>query len=155
MPHHEHDPTRNHVKSGLLRWILICIGWISIACGIVGLFLPLVPTVPFLLLSVYCFSKSSVRFHDWLVEHRHLGPMLRDYLTHGGIPLRVKIMAIGMIWISFPVSVMLFIEPLWLKVLLLSIAGVVTLYLIAMPTVTAESRAKGTKTATVDPTMPE
>ena len=130
-----HSKTGNKlVKSDLLRLMLICIGWISIVGGIVGLFLPLVPTIPFLLLAVFCFSRSSERFHTWLVEHKHLGPMLKDYLIHVGIPFKAKVAAIGMIWISFPATTLLFVETFWIKVLLLSIAAGVTAYLLLMPT---------------------
>jgi len=128
----QHHP--DHVKSDFLRWMLICIGWIAIAGGVVGIFLPLVPTVPFLLLAVICFSKSSVRFHSWLIEHNHLGPLVRDYLAGGGMPLRAKQMAIGMVWISFPASAFLIVHAMWIKVLLLVIAAGVTLYLLYLPT---------------------
>lgn len=126
--------TKKHVKSDLLRWILICCGWVSIVAGVVGLFLPLVPTVPFLLLAAASFARSSERFHSWLVEHNHLGPLIRDYLNGGGIPLRVKTMALGMVWVSFPASAFLFAEVVWLKVILLTIAAGITLYLLALPT---------------------
>lgn len=145
MPNSKRGPANNHVKSDLLRWILIGIGWISIAGGIIGLLLPLVPTVPFLLLAVLCFSRSSQRFHSWLVDHKHLGPLLRDYLAHGGIPPRAKIMAIGMIWISVPVSTFLLIEIFWVKMLLMAIATGVTLYLLALPTIAPAGKAKETK----------
>lgn len=145
MPNSNPVPTNNHVKSDLLRWILICIGWISIAGGIIGLFLPLVPTIPFLLLAAVCFSRSSQRFHGWLVDHKHLGPLLRDYLAHGGIPSRAKIMAIGMIWISFPASTFLLIEIFWVRVLLMATATGVTLYLLAIPTIAPGGKAKETK----------
>lgn len=128
--HIRHKP----VKSDLLRCLLIGVGWVSITAGVAGIFLPLVPSVPFLLLAVFCFSKSSERFHKWLVEHKHLGPMLKDYLLHGAIPYRAKAMAIGMIWVSFPASTFLLVETFWIKVLLLSIAACVTLYLLAIPT---------------------
>ena len=130
------------VKSEVLRYLLIGIGWISMAGGFVGFFLPLVPTVPFLLLAVFCFSRSSERFHTWLVEHKHLGPMLRDYLIHGGIPLRAKAMAIGMIWVSFPASTFFFVEIFWVKVLLLSIAAAVTVYLVVIPTVAPKKKQR-------------
>ena len=133
---HRKSKPNNHVKSELLRWILICIGWFSIVCGIIGLFLPLVPTVPFLLLATVCFSRSSERFHSWLVEHKHLGPLLRDYLAMGGIPLRAKIMAISMVWISFPTSAYLFVTVFWVKALLIGVAAAVTWYLVSIPTVT-------------------
>jgi len=125
----------NHVKSDLLRWILICCGWFSIAAGAVGLFLPLVPTVPFLLLAAACFARSSVRFHTWLIEHNHLGPLVRDFLNGGGIPLKAKQMAIGMVWVSFPASAFLFVPVTWLKIVLLAVATGITLYLLALPTV--------------------
>lgn len=124
------------VKSEALRLILIGVGWFSIACAAVGLFLPLVPSVPFLLLSVFCFSRSSEKFHTWLVEHRHLGPILKDYLVHGGISLKAKASAVCAIWISFPISAW-FVESIWAKVLLLVIATGVTVYLLLVPTVPA------------------
>ena len=130
------------VKSEVLRYLLVGIGWISIAGGLVGLFLPLVPTVPFLLLAVFCFSRSSERFHTWLVDHKHLGPMLRDYLVHGGIPLRAKALAIGMIWVSFPASTFFFVEIFWVKVLLLGIAAAVTVYLVLIPTVAPKKKQR-------------
>ena len=128
------EPSDSHVKSDLLRWILICCGWCCIAVGVVGIFVPLLPTVPFLLLAAACFTRSSKRFHSWLLEHSHLGPLVRDYLISGGIPLRAKRVAIGMVWVSFPVSVFLFAQAVWLKIVLLSIASVITLYLMQLPT---------------------
>jgi len=135
MPQDNPGPTKKHVKSDLLRWILICCGWFSIVAGVVGIFLPLLPTVPFLLLAAACFARSSERFHGWLVEHDHLGPLVRDYLNGGGIPLRVKRMAIGMVWISFPASAFLFVSVVWLKIALLAIAAGITLYLLLLPTI--------------------
>lgn len=135
MPHDNPPPTHNHVKSDLLRWVLICCGWLAIVAGVVGLFLPLVPTIPFLLLAVACFARSSVRFHGWLVEHNHLGPLIRGYLHSGGIPLRAKQMAIGMIWVSVPTSTFLFVPAVWPKVVLLVVAAGITLYLLRLPTI--------------------
>ena len=133
MPQNNPEPDSNHVKSDILRWILICCGWVSIVAGVIGIFLPLVPTVPFLLLAVACFARSSVRFHSWLVDHTHLGPLLRDYLKGKGIPLRAKRLAIGMVWVSFPASTFLFAQALWLKVLLMAVAAGITLYLLSLP----------------------
>jgi hypothetical protein len=124
----------NHVKSDLLRWILIGCGWLAILAGVVGIFLPLLPTVPFLLLAVACFARSSERFHVWLIEHNHLGPLIRDYLHGGGIPLRVKRIAIGMVWVSFPVSAVFFMKVKWVSILLMAVAVGITLYLIRLPT---------------------
>lgn len=134
MPQNAQQSTNRHVKSEILRGILIGCGWLFIAAGCIGIFLPLVPTVPFLLLAAACFARSSERFHSWLIEHDRLGPLIREYLHHGRIPLRAKRMAIGMVWISFPASAYLFVPVLWLKIVLLVIAASITLYLLALPT---------------------
>jgi len=123
-----------HVTNTFLRWLLIACGWIAVAGGVVGIFLPLVPTVPLLLLAAACFARSSERFHRWLVEHNRLGPLVRDYLSGAGIPVRAKRAAIGMIWVSFPLSIFLFAQQFWLKALLAAIAVGITLYLHFLPT---------------------
>lgn len=123
-----------HVKNSFLRWILFCCGWISVVAGFAGVFLPLVPTVPFLLLAVACFARSSERFHRWLVEHNLLGPLVRDYLNGAGMPLRAKRIAIGMIWVSFPATIFMFAQVFWLKMLLMILASGITLYLLYLPT---------------------
>lgn len=143
MPGRDQQPTSNHVKSEFLRWVLICCGWVSILAGVVGIFLPLLPTVPFLLLAAVCFGKSSLRFHSWLIGHNHLGPLIRDYLHGGGIPLRAKRIAIGMVWVSFPASAFLFVKVEWLSILLIAIAAGITLYLLRLPTAAPEE--KGTE----------
>lgn len=134
------NPPNNHVKSDFLRWILICCGWFSILAGVVGIFLPLVPTVPFLLLAAVCFGRSSERFHTWLIEHNHLGPLIRDYLNGGGIPLRAKRIAISMVWVSFPASAFMFVPVVWAKILLIAVAAGITLYLLRLPTMPPEEK---------------
>jgi uncharacterized protein len=129
------ETTNKHVKNPLLRWVLIVCGWLAVTGGLVGIFLPLIPTVPFLLLAVACFARSSERFHRWLVEHNHLGPLLRNYLKGAGIPLRAKTIAVGMVWVSFPATTFFFARDLWLKTLLIAVAVVLTLYLLSLPTV--------------------
>lgn len=128
------ESTNKHVKNVFLRWILISCGWLAVAGGVIGIFLPLLPTVPFLLLAVACFARSSERFHRWLVEHNHLGPLLRDYLRGAGMPLRAKAIAIGMVWVSFPATTILFARDFWLKTVLIAVAVGVTLYLLSLPT---------------------
>lgn len=144
MPRENPGSKNNHVKSDLLRWLLIGIGWSSIVAGILGLFLPLVPSVPFLLLAAVCFSRSSEKFHRWLVEHKQLGPMLQDYLTLGSVPLKAKLTALAMVWISFPTSAFLFVSAPWLKISLLVLATAITLYLLYLPTSAPVEKGKET-----------
>lgn len=132
--HNTSKSVDNRVKNNVLRWILISSGWIAIVIGVIGIFLPLLPTVPFLLLAAACFARSSEHFHTWLVEHNHLGPLIRDYLNGRGIPLRVKRIAIGMVWLSFLSSIFLLAPGIWVKIILVAIAMSITLYLLALPT---------------------
>lgn len=135
------EPDKNHVKSTFLRWLLISCGWISVVSGVIGIFLPIVPTVPFLLLAAACFARSSVRFHSWLMDHNHLGPLLHDYLKGAGIPLRAKLVSFTMIWVSFPVSTFLFVQAPWLRLLLIATAVAITLYLLSLPTAVNADRS--------------
>lgn len=124
-----------YINNNILRWTLIGCGWLSIVAGVVGIFLPLLPTVPFLLLAAACFARSSQRFHSWLIEHNHLGPLIRDYLNSGCIPARAKRISIGMVWISFPASAFIFAHAWWVKIVLISMAVAVTFYLLSLPTI--------------------
>lgn len=80
-----------------VRWAWLIAGWAALALGTVGIFLPLIPTTPFILVAAWCFSKGSERMHRWLLEHRRFGPMVRDWERHGVIRLRAKVLATGMI----------------------------------------------------------
>jgi hypothetical protein len=116
-----------------LRMVLIAVGMCSTALGVIGIFMPLLPTVPLLLLAAACFARSSERFHSWLLEHRHLGPMIRDYLDGRGIPLRAKVSAIGLVWIAITLSVFFFDSLPWIRILLIVIGLCLTVYLIQLP----------------------
>ncbi|MEO0361750.1 MAG: YbaN family protein, partial [Pseudomonadota bacterium] len=73
-----------------MRPIWLSIGCLSVALAFIGVALPLLPTVPFLLLAAYCFARSSQRFHDWLLGHRLFGPMILDWRRSGAIRRRAK-----------------------------------------------------------------
>ncbi|MFT6775394.1 MAG: uncharacterized membrane protein YbaN (DUF454 family) [Paracoccaceae bacterium] len=79
-------------------------GWLSLALGIIGAALPLLPTVPFLLLAAFCFARSSARVHDWLLTHPRLGPPILDWQQSGAIGRRAKWLASGSIAAAFGMS---------------------------------------------------
>lgn len=109
------------------RALLILFGFLSLALGVLGIFLPLLPTTPFLLLSAFCFSRSSERLHQWLLNQPSLGPIIIDWEKNGVIRLKVKVIATVMILvlISYPLFWMEF--HLAIKaVVLLTIIGVLT-----------------------------
>lgn len=116
------------------KTLLIIIGWISVVLGVIGIFLPLLPTTPFLLLAAACFVRSSPRFYQWLVDHPRLGKYIIYYLNGQGIPVKAKIMAISLIWITIGSSVIWIVPIFWVRVLLLIIAVSVSIYLIRQPT---------------------
>ena len=121
------------INNQFLRNCILTVGFISTGLAILGIFMPLVPTVPLLLLAAACFARSSERFHYWLLNHQKLGPMINGYLNGQGIPLRAKITAIGLIWLSISISVFI-VNPFWLEFLLVIIGFSVTLYLLSLST---------------------
>ena len=123
-----------------LRHLLLAVGVACVVLGVAGIFLPLLPTVPLLLLAAACFARSSERFYDWLLDHPRLGPLVRTYRDGAGIPRRAKMVAIAMIWISVPVSAFLFVPLAWVRGVLLGIAIGVTWYLVRLPNLESEDR---------------
>lgn len=78
----------------MFRTLWLLIGLTSLALGIAGVVLPLLPTTPFVLLSAYCFARSSPRLHDWLLAHRIFGPLIRNWEQHRAIAPRAKLLAV-------------------------------------------------------------
>lgn len=108
-------------------------GTVALLLGIVGIFLPLVPTTPFIILASACYMRGSGRMHLWLINQRHLGPYLRRYHEGRGIPLRIKITALACMWTSLTVSI--WVVPLmWVKILLAAVGVGVTVYLLRVRT---------------------
>ncbi len=77
--------------------VLLILGHLFLVLGIIGAFLPILPTTPFLLLAAYFYSKSSSKIHDWMLQHKYLGPPLKDWQQNGVISLKAKILAASMI----------------------------------------------------------
>lgn len=84
-----------------MRSIYMAAGLLMTALGIVGVFLPLLPTTPFLLIAVWCFSRSSPRLEQWLVNHPTLGPPLTNWRREGAISARAKTIAVSLIVVSY------------------------------------------------------
>jgi hypothetical protein len=131
---------RNSTLNPFLRWTLLIVGCLAVVLAIVGMFLPILPTIPFLLLAVACFARSSTRFYSWLLDHGYLGPLIRPYLEGGGIPRSARIKAIVLLWTSIGASVFFFIETPAIRGMLLVIAAGVTLYLLRLPTAETDNR---------------
>jgi len=126
-----HDPRTS--RNRFVRYLLQGVGWLSVLLGVIGIFLPVLPTTPFLLLAAACFARSSPRFYHWLVEHPRLGPWIRGYLDGDGIPLKGKVYAIGLMWISIGFSCWL-VPLVWARGFMLVCAVGVTVYIWRQPT---------------------
>lgn len=94
------------------KTLLITSGVLSLVLGIIGAFLPLLPTVPLVLLSAFCFARSSERLHNWLLNHRVFGRIIQDFEAGRGVERRIKVRAITLIWISMGLSCWLVGRPM-------------------------------------------
>ena len=97
---------------GLARLALLALGGSCVGLGLLGLFLPVLPTTPFLLVALWAFARSSQRFHDWLFEHPVLGPSLRRWRRDRVIPARVKLFALSAMGLSLT-GVVAFSDAPW------------------------------------------
>ncbi len=115
----------------LVKYLLASLGLISLSLGIVGIFLPLLPTTPFLILSAALFMKSSKRLYNWLMNHKYLGEHLQNYLLHKTISKKSKISALSLLWIAILATIIMIIDNLIIKILLLVIAIAVTIHILS------------------------
>lgn len=117
-----------------MKYIYLIIGSLSLVLGIAGIFLPVLPTTPFLLLAAALFFRSSPRAYAWLLNHRYLGPYIRNFREDKSIPLRVKVIAITFLWIT-AIHCIVFVFNHWLlKGIMLAVAVGVTLYILSFKT---------------------
>ncbi len=115
--------------------IYIAIGFISLFLGILGIFLPVLPTTPFLLLSAFLFSKSSDIFFNKLISHPKLGPYILDFQVNKSIPLRTKIISVSTLWATILFSVFYILKgKIILQSLLLAISVGVTIHILSFKT---------------------
>lgn len=113
--------------------LLIVAGFMSLSTGVIGIFIPLLPTTPFLLLAAACFLKSSKRRYNWLIGHRVFGKYIENYIKYRAISKTSKIVSIVILWTVIIISISL-IDLIPIKVLLALIAVGVTWHLLALNT---------------------
>lgn len=114
-----------------VKTALNVIGVIAVVLGLVGIFVPLLPTTPFLLLASACFARGSTRLHGWLLGNRLFGSYIRSYEEGRGIPLRAKVVALALLWVSMGFSISI-VEPLPLRLMLAAIGLAVSVYLVRL-----------------------
>ena len=115
------------------RYGLIAFGWLCVGLGVIGAFLPVMPTTIFLILALWAFSKSSARFHHWLYSHPRLGRPLRAWQAHRVIPIPAKCLALSMMTLSV-LFVTFFVAEGWALPLGLALGlGAVAAYIVTRP----------------------
>jgi uncharacterized membrane protein YbaN (DUF454 family) len=120
-------------KNKAVKMFLLFVGGLSVVLGVIGIFLPVMPTTPFLLLAAACFMRTSPKFYNWLVGHPKLGKYLVYYLKGKGIPLKAKVYTIATMAISMSVTCY-FVPVTAVRVLLPLVGVLVALYIVRQPT---------------------
>ncbi|WP_066192549.1 MULTISPECIES: YbaN family protein [Gracilibacillus] len=112
-------------------WFLT-MGTLSLLSGLIGIIVPILPTTPFIILAAFCFGKASPRLHHWLITNRYFGRYIADYQQGKGVPVKIKIGAVCLVWTSVVFS--LFFIPLSaIKVMMIGIAIFVTIFIFTSP----------------------
>ena len=119
--------------SRLSRGVWTFAGTFFLAIGVIGIFLPVLPTTPFLLLSAACYFKGSRRMHDWLLNNKWFGSYLRNYREGKGVSVKVKAISILALWITICSSAFYVIDLLIVRIVLLAVAIAVTLHIASLP----------------------
>jgi hypothetical protein len=125
----ENTQTRNKEKI-----VFTLIGTVSLLIGLVGIILPIIPTTPFILFSAWCYYRGSKRFHDWLVNHPYLGPIVEEYGNGEGMTKESKIKAIILTWTAVLMTAVFILQSLLMRAIIIVIAVIGTIVLIRIKT---------------------
>jgi hypothetical protein len=110
--------------------LLIGAGTLSAGLGIIGIFVPILPTTPFLLLAAACYMRSSERFYQWLINNRILGVYVRNYIEGRGMPVRIKVFTILLLWLTIALTIAFAVQDVAIRIVLVCIAIGVTVHIV-------------------------
>jgi len=114
--------------------IYIILGTIFLVLGSIGLFLPLLPTTPFWLLTCWFYLRSSEKLYRRVLNNKVFGSYVKGYMVEKSIPLRAKIISLTVMWVSTTLVAIFFIPSIWIRLLLLTITILVTWHILSFPT---------------------
>lgn len=117
------------MREALKKHLLLCLAWVFVALGLIGVFLPIVPTTPFLIVALGLFSKSSPRFHQMLLNNRWVGAPLRQWEESKSIARKTKVKASLLILVTFAVSIGFVITDFILRIVLVSVATILLIWI--------------------------
>ena len=124
---------------GLYRYLYLISGVLLVAIGVIGIFLPVLPTTIFLILASACFVKGSPKANEWLRNHKILGQYIKNYQDKTGLTLKSKIINIIFLWSMILLSAFLFTDEIIIKLILIAIAIGVTIHLLMVKTKSIEN----------------
>ena len=124
----------------MLHYLLITFGTIFLGLGIIGVFVPVLPTTPFLLLSAACYVRSSNRLYTWLINHKLFGKFVKDFRESKAISLRNKIISLFAMTLMIVLSIFLFAEAFYLKIILLILGVVGFIVILFIPTLKTRTK---------------
>ena len=122
-------------SSKLKRYLLLTAGFTFLSIGFIGIFLPLLPTTPFLLLSAGCFFRSSERFYSWITNNKLFGAYIKNYYNYHAVSMRAKVFSLILLWAVMMISICLF-SSLWLRLILACVALGVSIHILKIRTLT-------------------
>lgn len=117
-----------------MKIILLFLGILSLALGVIGIFLPVLPTTPFLLLSATLFLRSSEKLYDWLLAHPYLGKYIRNFKEYKAIPLHVKIVSVSLVWATLLYCALFVAREWWMSAIFIAIAIGVSIHILRYKT---------------------
>ena len=126
------------------KTIWVVAGSFALGLGVLGIFLPLLPTVPFLLLAASCYLKGSPNLYKWLLSHPYFGKIIREYKEDKTIPLKTKIYTIILLWVSIGLSIY-FVSILWLRIVLFFVAIGVSIHILSFKSKKQQTRERVNK----------
>lgn len=125
------------------KLLLIVLGWIFVGLGVIGIFLPLMPTTIFMIIAAWCFARSSEKFYIWLVYHPRFGKTVRDFYEKKGMSLKSKITSIVMMTTAISISAIFFTQKVFVRIILFSIAIGVAIYIASLKTIKSDIPPQG------------
>ena len=117
-----------------MKILLTALGLLSLGLGILGIFLPVLPTTPLLLLAAALFLRGNRNLYDWLLNHPELGPYIRNFMEHKAIPLRVKVISVSLVWIAL-LNCAIFVAEHWaFRLFFILLATAITVHILSYKT---------------------
>jgi len=119
-------------SSPTVRALFIFVGICALILGLIGVFIPLLPTTPFLLIASFCFARSNSKFYGWLLNNRIFGTYVMDYIKEKSVKRKIKWTTIAILWTTISLSIILIKPPVWLIATLIAIAIGVSIHLLTL-----------------------